>query len=89
MIKQDNRPQQDSFRNKIGILNELLNDNAACEQKTSAETSPDLQETEKITFISVTGNNNIITTEKSLCTTRPSGKKIPFVAGAVLFLLFF
>lgn len=82
MIKQDNRPQQDSFNTKIDFLNDLLNDNAS-------DNSPAPQETEKITFISVNGNNNIITTEKSRCSPRLYERKIPLVVGAVLFLLFF
>jgi len=89
MIEQDNRPQQNSFYKKLNVLTSLLNEGASDEQKSSSDVSSVPQETEKITFISVNGNNNVITTEKSRCITRPHEKKIPFITGAVLFLLFF
>ena len=89
MIKQDNRPQQDSFNEKIDVLTNLLNDDNVSEQKRAVDVFPASQKTEKNIFISVNGNNNVITTEKSRCITQLHGRKISFVAGTALFLLFF
>ena len=89
MIKQDNRSQQNSFSEKIDVLTDLLNDDSASKRGHTADISPASQETEKITFISVNGNNNIINTEKSRYITWLYGRRISLVAGAVLSLLFF
>lgn len=87
MIKQDNRPKTDTS-DKLASLKRLLNEETPSDHESS-ETSDNARGKDKIVFISVNGNNNVIATEKSQYTIRSYGKRTAFVVGAILSLLFF
>lgn len=90
MIKQDNRPQPTSSDSRFETLRNLLLDDRAEDQKeTKTEEAPQNQKQEKIIFISVNGNNNIVSAEKSRCTSRVFWKKTSFTALIAGCLLFF
>ena len=81
MIKQDNRPpKSDTFDR----LKDLLNDNTAPVQNEEPKI-----ENDKVVVISVNGNNNVITMEKSKYTSKKSGLKSFIFAESFICLLFF
>ena len=77
MIKQDNRPQTEkSFEQRFNLLKSLLNDNEDSDP-TKKETKP-AQEKDKITFISINGNNTVVSTEKAAPSLRSNILKTSF-----------
>lgn len=89
MITQDNRPQPDSPEHKIDILKSLLHDDLTPSSTTAAKISVPGKDKDKIIFISVNGNNNVVSTEKSQSFARGFGKKVSFAAIIVICSLFF
>ena len=86
MITQDNRPQPDSPERKIDFLNSLLHDDFT---PSTATTETSVPKKDKIIFISVNGNNNVVSTEKSQYSARGFGKKVSFAVILFICSLFF
>ncbi|MBR1777819.1 MAG: hypothetical protein IJ752_04460 [Alphaproteobacteria bacterium] len=89
MIKQDNRPHSDTFEKRLDILTDLLHEDQTPEQEENTSDPAEALKREKFIFISVNGNNNVISTEKSQYTGWNNGKKATFAAAAFLCVLFF
>lgn len=85
MIKQDNRPKKNISENRLDALKNLLQEDISG-KKAPADTQEDQK---KIVIISVNGNNNIVSAEKSRQINWRGDKKICFAAGIVLCMLFF
>lgn len=87
MIKQDNRPEMNDFNENFDKLRNLLNEDDGTQRRSNdTVTSKDKN---KLIIISVNGNNNTITTEKSNCHIGNTGIKRSVIAGTFLCLLFF
>ena len=86
MIKQDNRPRTDFQDQRFETLQKLLQSDS--ENESVPTDFSEKQKQEKIVFISVNGNNNIVSTEKSRYTAKKNGRKSSLyiiIAGCLLF----
>ena len=88
MIKQDNRPRPQSSDPRFETLRDLLLEDQPSARKEEEEL-PQKRRQEKIIFISVNGNNNVVSTEKSRYTAHGYGKKGSFIVFIACCLLFF
>lgn len=89
MITQDNRPQPDSPEYKFDVLKSLLHDDLPPSTTAATETPVLKKDKDKIIFISVNGNNNVVSTEKSQYSSRGFGKKASFTVIIFTCSLFF
>ena len=89
MIKQDNRPHSETFETRLGVLNDLLHEDQSPEKEKAPPVPVVPPKRDKLIFISVNGNNNVVSAEKSQYTGRPHGKKAFFAIATCLCLLFF
>ena len=85
MIRQDNRPQGNISENRLDALKTLLQEDLP-EKENASVPQP---EQKKIVIISVNGNNNIVSAEKSKLISWRNDKKIALAATIVLCMLFF
>lgn len=89
MIKQDNRPKSDTFESRLNSLKNLLREPSEQHQDKPPENNSALNETGKAVFISVNGNNNIISAGKSQYVIWDKKKKNALFAGFIVCMLFF
>ncbi len=89
MIKQDNRPKPDTFETRLNSLKNLLSEPSEQHQDKPPENNPAVNDREKAVFISVNGNNNIISAGKSQYIIWDKKKKNTHFAGLIFCLLFF
>lgn len=89
MIKQDNRPKSDTFESRLNSLKNLLREPSEQHQDKPPENNSALNETGKAVFISVNGNNNIISAGKSQYVIWDKKKKYALFAGFIFCMLFF
>ena len=89
MIKQDNRPESNTFETRLNSLKSLLHEPSGQNPDTSIEKTSVLNEPEKSVIISVNGNNNIISTGKSQYVIQNKKKKRALLASFILCMLFF
>ena len=87
-MKQDNRPRKTPSDDTWETLIDLLHDDPSS-SAPQTETPVKEQETKKIFFISVHGNNNVVSTEKSRYTAHGFGKRTSFAVVIGVCLLFF
>lgn len=89
MIKQDNRPKSDTFEARLNSLKNLLCEPSQQNQDKPPENNPAAGEPGKAVFISVNGNNNIISAGKSQYIIWDKKKKNTPFAGLIFCMLFF
>ena len=87
MIKQDNRPQNNFQDQRFETLKQLLQSDP--ENESASTELSEQQKQEKIVFISVNGNNNVVSAEKSRYTAKRFGGKSWFSFVLFCCLLFF
>lgn len=89
MIKQDNRPQSDFHDQRYDMLKTLLQSEP--ENETATREPPESEEPPKgrMFFISINGNNNVVSTGKSRnAITGKFGKRSLFAVVTVISLFF-
>lgn len=89
MIKQDNRPKSDTFESRLNSLKSLLNEPSENQTEKNIENPAYSKNTDKSVFISVNGNNNIISAGKSQQIIWDKKKKNALFVGLVCCMLFF
>ncbi len=89
MIKQDNRPNSDTFESRLNSLKCLLNEPTEDQIKKDTEDPVGSKNAEKSVFISVNGNNNIISAGKSQHIIWKKKKKNALLAAIICCMLFF
>lgn len=89
MIKQDNRPESNTFETRLNSLKSLLHEPTGQHPDTSMEKTSVSNEPEKSVIISVNGNNNIISTGESQYIIQDKKKKRALFATFILCMLFF
>ena len=89
MIKQDNRVKSDTFERRLNSLKKLLHEPSEQYQNKSSENNPTVNDPKKAVFISVNGNNNVISAGKSQYIIWDKKKKSALFAGLVICILFF
>ncbi len=89
MIKQDNRPESDTFETRLNSLKRLLHEPTEQYSKKTIKNSDVSNEPEKSVFISVNGNNNIISTGEAQYVIQNKKKKRALFAAFVFCMLFF
>ena len=89
MIKQDNRPKSDTFETRLNSLKNLLSEPSDQHQNKHPESNSDPYETAKTVFISVHGDNNIISAGKSKNINWDKKKKNSTFVALIFCLLFF
>ncbi len=89
MIKQDNRPKLDTFETRLNSLKNLLRESSDQNQERPIESAPVSKEPGKAVFISVNGDNNIISAGKSQYILWDKKKKNALFTGMIVCTLFF
>ncbi len=87
MMKQDNRPQTDFQDQRFEALRKLLQ--SSPENESVSEEHQEQQKPEKNIYISVNGNNNVISAEKSPYTAKRYTGKTAVSVAMICCLLFF
>lgn len=90
MIKQDNRPKADTFESRFNSLKALLYEQPKEQHRDNMqENNPAANDRGKAVFISVNGNNNIVSAGKSQYIDRDRRKRTALFSGFIFCTLFF